>query len=128
MNKYIYILIAFFLWTLSTGVFAQEEEDDWGSLLEEEVEVENPVYKPVISLSAGVLSFYGDLNNDFGNMFSGRPAFRVNVNRYVDKLHYLKMGFFVLRGNLTGIDKSRNLNFSSSIMAAGINVLYEFGH
>ncbi|MGB9748185.1 MAG: hypothetical protein ACPLXM_14760, partial [Bacteroidales bacterium] len=51
------------------GLFAQE--DIWEKMLREEVQVTNPVYKPVIGLGPGYLHFTGDIRNNIRNPLVG---------------------------------------------------------
>ncbi len=83
---------------------AQEDDEYWKKLLNEEVEIENPVYKPVISLGAGVLGFFGDVKNPGANVLSGRNGYKVNVSTFVGKKNFFKLNIFVLKGSLSGQD------------------------
>jgi hypothetical protein len=112
-------------------IYAQDEDLD--SLLRKEIKVENPVYKPVIGIGAGIMNFYGDVRNSFFNPMIGNYAFKVNVSTYIDKKRNFLGNFFLLAGALTGNERSftdtvRNLNFKSDIMTFGINMEYNFGH
>ena len=78
--KYLPLLVILFF---STEVaFAQ---GGYGDLLYKEVEVENPVYMPVIGLGSGVINYYGELKNDYSNILNGNPSFRFNAYQYLDK-------------------------------------------
>lgn len=143
-----FILTTFFS-ILSIVAFAQEEDEYWKKLLNEEVEVENPVYKPVISLGVGVMSFYGDVKNSGNNLLSGRNAFKFNVSTLVGKKNYFKLNFFAIGGSLRGqdFDISRKMQlmttlpvddlgdpiypnsaFSTDLYQFGVNFEYGFGH
>jgi hypothetical protein len=128
--------------------FAQEDDEYWKKLLNEEVEVENPVYKPVISLGAGVLGFFGDIKNPGSNILSGRNAFKINVSTLVGKNNAYKLNFYVLVGSLSGQDFNisrtmqmaplplddlgdpiyPNSSFLTEIYQFGINFEYGFYH
>lgn len=128
--------------------FAQEDEEYWKKFLNEEVEVANPVYKPVISFGAGVLSSWGDIKNPGTNPLSGEFGYKVNVSTLFGKKNFFKLNFFVMMGSLRGhdFDISRqmqlgtlplddnldpiypNSSFSTSIFQFGMNVEYGFGH
>ncbi len=112
-------------------VTAQEEY--YESLLKEEVEVENPVYKPVIGIGVGTLNFLGDVKNASNNPVMGKPALKFNVSTFVDNKHYFKANFFLIYGTLTGNERSaaeldRNLNFATDLISFGINLNYDFRH
>ena len=122
------ITILFFSVFVFSPAFTQE--DIWEEMLREEVEVENPVYLPVIGIGTGVLNYFGDVNDNFRNPIGGKLAIKVNVSTFVDNKHYFKANFFLLNGKLTGNERltDRNLNFETGIISFGINIDYGFGH
>lgn len=143
----IFLVFAFAL--LSIVSFAQEDEEYWKKLLNEEVEVENPVYKPVISIGTGVLSFFGDVKNPGTNMLAGKNGFKLNISTLVGKNNFYKLNFFALYGNISGqdYDISRKMQtmpvlpvddngdniypnsaFNTELYQFGINFEYGFGH
>ena len=110
--------------------FAQGGYED---LLYQEVEVENPVYMPVIGIGAGVINYYGELQNDYSNLIQGSPSFRINVFQYLDSKHYWKVNLNGTFGTILGYEKSftniaNNNNFKSEILTFGVNVEYSFGN
>lgn len=112
---------------------AQGQETDYDSLLQRIDTVENPVYKPVISFSYGILNFFGDVGNSYKTSAIGNNAFQVNVTTFVDRKHYFAANFYYLSGKLSGnsyshTDLERNLNFQSDISVFGANLEYRFGH
>ncbi|MCK5067271.1 MAG: hypothetical protein KAR16_07530 [Bacteroidales bacterium] len=112
---------------------AQGQEIDYDSLLQRIDTVENPVYKPVVSFSYGVLNFRGDVHNSYLTPAIGNNAFQVNVATFVDRKHYFTANFYFLSGTLSGNSYShsdivRNLNFQTSIAVYGANLEYRFGH
>ena len=129
--KFIKFLTILFFTFLSTQlVFAQGGYED---LLFEEVEVENPVYMPVIGLGAGVINYYGELKNDVKNLIQGQPTFRANLYQYLDSKHYWKVNANVVLGKVSGyersfLDTTKNMNFESSLFSIGMNVEYSFGN
>lgn len=111
----------------------QAQEIDYDSLLQRIDTVENPVYKPVVSFSYGVLNYRGDVHNSLVSPVIGNTAFAVNIATFVDKKHYFIGNFSYLLGSLSGNsysseDLSQNLNFRSSVSSIGANVEYRFGH
>jgi hypothetical protein len=129
--RYLVILLVLFAGT-GINTFAQEVVD-YDELLQRVDTIENPVYKPVVSVGYGVLNFFGDVRNSSRLPVIGNPAFRVNVTTYIDNNRYFAANFYFLGGTLTGeqrsvSDLSRNLNFSSGIYSVGLSARYEFGH
>ncbi|RPH33936.1 MAG: hypothetical protein EHM93_02900 [Bacteroidales bacterium] len=146
---YYKLLFTLFLSILSIVSIAQEDDEYWKKLLTEEVEVENPVYKPVISLGPGVFSFFGDVKNSGTNILDGRNGFKVNVSTFVGKKNHYKLNFFAIIGGISGHDFNisrsmqtipvlpvddvnndiySNSAFSTDLYQFGINFEYGFGH
>ena len=115
-------------------LLAQGQETDYDSLLQRIDTVENPVYKPVVSFSYGVLNFFGDVRNSYNTSAIGNNAFQVNVATFIDRKHnYFIANFYYLSGKLSGnsyshTDLERNLNFQTDISVFGANLEYRFGH
>jgi hypothetical protein len=129
---------SFFIFTVLlifavVSVMAQDE-DELDSLLRKEIIVENPVYKPVVGFGAGIMNFYGDVNNAFINPMAGNYTFKLNVSTFIDQKTRNFLGnFFLYTGVLSGNERSfedpeRNLNFRSDIISFGMNGEYDFGH
>jgi hypothetical protein len=102
-------------------------------LLFQEVEVENPVYLPVLGVGAGVINYYGELKNDMQGLTQGKPSMRINLFQYLDNKHHWKANLNVLVGEITGFERSyietnKNWNFSSDIFSLGLNIEYGFGN
>jgi hypothetical protein len=111
----------------------EAQEDNWESLLKQEVAVINPVYKPVIGLGAGIFSFYGNVKNNSSSPILGNTGYRVNVHTYIDNKRLLKANFSMLYGKITAnqtsyTDMSNNLNFQSDLIIFGVSVQYDFGN
>jgi len=125
-----YLFLVLFVGLTTQTVLAQGGYED---LLFEEVEVEDPVYMPVIGIGAGVINYYGELQNDFSNLIQGAPTYRINLYQYIDKKHYWKANLNVMLGKISGYersytDTSKNLNFFSETFGFGINFEYGFGN
>ncbi len=131
-----YILLIFILTILSqTTIYGQteEEDDEFERMLREEVEVEDPVYKPVVAFGIGAFNFMGDVNDFYSGFLGVQPGFKVNVSNFVDRRRNYRLNFFMLYGNLSGNERSytdlgRNLNFKSEIINFGLNLEYTFNH
>jgi len=109
------------------------QEIDYDSLLQRIDTVENPIYKPVVSFSYGVLNFRGDVRNSYYSAAVGNPAGMVNVATFIDRQHHFIANFNFMLGRLNGDeyfhgDISRNLNFQTDLYSIGVNTEYRFGH
>ena len=123
------IFLFFFIATSLLGM-AQEDIED---ILNEKVEVANPVYKPVVSLGTGVLNFYGDVKNNYINQVLGDFGYKLNISAFVDQNRYFKTNFFLIYGKLSAdqrsyTDLTKNLNFQTDLRDFGFNLEYGFGH
>jgi len=110
-----------------------QEEDIIEDLLQEEVAVENPVYKPVIGFSTGVFNFYGDVRNNLYNPILGDNGYRFNVRTYLDADRYFKLSLNFAYGQTSGnhhsfSNPSENMNFHTDLVIFGANVEYSFNH
>ena len=124
------LIILTFLLLGTELILAQGGYDD---LLFEEVEVENPVYMPVLGVGIGYINYYGELQNDFKNLIQGQPTYRVNLFQYIDKKHAWKLNANATFGKITGFERnyttpSENFNFETNMFAVGFNVEYAFGN
>lgn len=128
--SYLFLLISFIMLPLAS----QGQEIDYDSLLQRVDSVENPVFKPVISFSYGVINFRGDVENSLLTPLTGNGAGMVNVSTFIDrKYRNFIANFYFFSGKLSAseystTDLSRNLNFETSLYAFGLNVEYRFGH
>ncbi len=109
------------------------QEIDYDSLLQRIDTVENPVYKPVVSFSYGVLNFRGDVRSSLITPAVGNYAGKVNVATLIGRNHNFAINFNFLMGKLTANetsygDLSRNLNFETGLYSIGGNLEYRFGH
>ncbi len=114
-----------------SGLYAQDE--DYDDLLRKEMEVENPIYKPVVGFGTGVLNFYGDVRNHYINPLMGNMAYKLNISTFFDNKRRFKGNFNLYTGKMTGNERSRdiparNLNFQTGLISFGINLEYGFGH
>lgn len=130
-NIFLKVFQLFLMFIIPWALHAQEDEKYYESLLKEEVEVLNPVYKPVIGIGTGYTNFFGEVMNKHQNPLSGMPAYKINIATFVDDKHYLRANFFLLLGNLgaetrSSVDTFRNLNFKTGITTFGINLHYDF--
>ncbi|TVR70703.1 MAG: EF-hand domain-containing protein [Marinilabiliales bacterium] len=109
------------------------QDDEFERLLREEIEVEDPVYKPVLAFGIGSFGFMGDVTDFYSALWSSQPGYRLNVSTFLDRRRNYRLNFFMLYGRLTGnersyLDLERNLNFQSEIINFGLNFEYTFNH
>ncbi len=135
MNHSYHLIFSLIILILTVNsVYGQiDEDDEFERMLIEEVEVEDPVYKPVMAFGLGTFNFLGDVNDFHSNMIGTQPGFKVNVSTFLDNRRYYRLNFFMIYGNLSGNERSfedplRNLNFRSEIINFGINFEYSFDH
>ena len=137
--------------SVSFTSFAQDEDEDYyTNMLTQEVEVENPVYKPVLSLSTGVVHYLGDIRNPGSNPLLGDLAYKFNISTLFGKKNYFKLNFFFMYGNMQGHDFEisrliqqnaallstdddlnpiyHNSSFKTEFFEFGITAEYNFGH
>lgn len=128
--------------------FAQDDEEYYKSILDTVVEVVDPVYKPVISLGTGVMSFWGDVQNRVNSPLTGNYAFKVNGSALFGNKRNFKFNAFALYGSISGhnFEISRqmqqqplpldddgnpiylNSSFKTEIIQIGTSLEYGFGH
>lgn len=87
------------------------------------------VFKPKVSLGAGMMSFYGDLySKHYQAPWTGRTGFDLNVSQRLSRSFMLN--FNVLFGKLGANEwtDKRQQNFQSEIRSGGISLLYDFGN
>jgi hypothetical protein len=111
-------------------IYAQDELE---ALLRQEVEIIDPVYKPVVGAGIGVINYFGDIKNDYISPGMGTLGYKVNLMTYIDNKRYFQANFFFIGGKITGnerseIDLTRNYNFQTDLLIFGINVNYDFDH
>ncbi|MFC2137988.1 hypothetical protein ACFLTE_07425 [Bacteroidota bacterium] len=128
-----FIHIAFLALIISPSLISQEI--DWEEMLLKEVEIENPVYKPVIGIGGGIMNYFGDIEGGNRNYLIGQPALRITVSMFADNKHYFKLN---INGNLLGKVGKSVMNadpaifeysaFETSIFSGGANFEYNFGN
>ena len=133
MKKFKKLIIAL-MGMLATALPAYSQELD-ESLFTREVDVENPVYMPVLGIGTGYFNFYGNVNDAFYS-YTSKLGVRVNLAAFLDKKNkYFRGNFIFMMGELTGnqryipekIDPDfKNLNFKSNISSFGFNVQFSF--
>ena len=134
---------------LPNALHAQiDEEEYYKGILDTIVEVQNPVYKPVISMGAGYLSFWGDIRNPISSPLYGNVAGKLNVSNLIGHKHYFKGNIFAIYGDIFAHDPKLsylmqqqplplddlnnpifvNSAFKTNIFQLGLSLEYNFGH
>ncbi len=87
------------------------------------------IFKPKISLGAGMLSFHGDLYaKHFQAPWTARIGYDLNISQRLYKP--LQLNFNILFGKLGANEwvEGRQENFQSEIRSGGLSLLYDFGN
>ena len=126
--KFLPLVVVFFL--SAQIALAQGGYED---LLYQEVEVENPVYMPVLGIGVGIINYYGELQNDLSNTIQGQKTYRINLYQYLDNKHYWKVNLNGIFGKISGYERSytdvtKNANFETDLFTLGLNIEYSFGN
>ncbi len=127
------VLATVFLCGTASLVRAQDDEDEFESLLHQEVENINPVYKPVVGFGIGVMNYLGDIKNNYYSPTIGTLGYKVNLATYIDNNRFYKAEFFFQGGKLSGNERSysnteHNFNFRTDIYSFGVDLNYDFDH
>ncbi|MCF8335594.1 MAG: hypothetical protein K9H65_03230 [Bacteroidales bacterium] len=138
------LFLSLFVFVPSLLIAQEEEEEEqpgqsYEDLLFKEVEVENPVYYPVLSVGTGMLNYFGELSDDKKG-FGTSPPLKINLYHFLDNQQNFRVNIFGLSGNLNGsfhtlpeeeelIDRYKGItNFQTEMLALGLNLEYGFGH
>ncbi len=87
------------------------------------------VFKPKISLGAGMMSFHGDLySKHYQAPWTARIGYDLNISQRLFKP--LQLNFNILFGKLGANEwiENRQENFQSEIRSGGLSLLYDFGN
>jgi len=87
------------------------------------------VFKPKISLGAGMLSFHGDLySKHYQAPWTARIGYDLNISQRLTKS--FQLNFNVLFGKLGANEwvENRQENFQAEIRSGGLSLLYDFGN
>jgi hypothetical protein len=87
------------------------------------------VFKPKISIGAGMLSFHGDLySKHYQAPWTARIAYDLNISQRLFKS--VQLNFNILFGKLGANEwiDNRQENFQSEIRSGGLSLMYDFGN
>ncbi len=110
------------------------QEINWEDMLKEEVEVENPVYRPVIGIGGGMMSYWGDIKNEQKNIILGQPSFKFNISQAADNKKFFRLNVMFNIGTVGANQHFQDTaefnysNFKTSILSLGLGLDYGFGH
>jgi len=139
-NTFLKYIALLFFYLVQFNAVAQIDDEYLGMLLQEdEEEIVNSAFKPVIGFGQGVLTYMGDVRDNYNvNPFAGRYGTKVTISRNISK--YFDFNLFVIFGNLTGNSRTysglnpystnypQNLNFETNLFIGGVNLSYNFKH
>lgn len=111
---------------------AQIDEDYETVLLTEEEaspDLFNSAFKPVFGLGQGIITFKGEIKNNFGSPLNGRWATTVNISRSVGR--NFAVDLYALFGKASGErrsveDLTINKNFETELFMGGVSATYNF--
>src|SRR6056297_829435 len=101
VTRFIIILALFALFP-GLALAQEEEEEERGGyedLLFQEVEVENPVYYPVLSVGTGIFNYIGEMSNDMEGI-GAMPPLKINVYHFLDSKHNFRVNIYGMSGNI----------------------------
>ena len=152
-KKYSIFCLSVILITISVSKsFSQDiDEEYYESMLTKEVEVLNPVYKPVIFGGAGIIHFLGDIRYPGSSPLMGKEAYKAGISIPFGKKNNFKWNVFVLFGGsvqghnfdisrqiqskpeLLSLDNDlnpiyHNSSFKTDFLEIGVSAEYNFGH
>ena len=107
-------LCLLFLTLVATRSKAQDVEDFYARMLEQEVEVVNPVKYPVIGFGAGIINFMGDVRYGADSPLLGTWGAKMNVSTLLGKSKQIKMNVSVMYGTLQGQDFEKSLKMNTT--------------
>ena len=114
---------------VSTYDFEAFENSLMDSAFVAEADSLEEMYKPEIGIGAGLITFFGDVNDSYRkNIDVGRIGRNILITRKVND--FLNVNFFAMQGVLTGNERTedRNLNFKTDILLGGTSFTYNFYH
>lgn len=103
----IFLSLAFMLTFSLCGnnLFAQDDEDElyYTNKMDTVLENLNRVLKPLVNITTGVYSFWGDVSNNLGSPLNGEIGARIGATTFIGKQKQLyKMNFYASYGNISG--------------------------
>lgn len=120
--------ITFLMFFFFSFGYSQEES------VEKDENKETPIRQksgsnPTIGIGAGVVKFYGDLNDrDYGTPFTGNTSFSLYLVQPINDFLNLRLNFMQTTVKEEERSLERNLNYSNTITAFAAMVEYNFDH
>ncbi len=92
---------------------AQDVEEFYAKMLEKEVEVVDPVKRPEIGISAGMINFFGDIKFRADNGMRGNLGATVSVGTLIGSARQMRMNVTIMFGQLEGQDWEKSYVMNS---------------
>ncbi len=86
-------------------------------------------FKPILGLGIGTITYYGDVKDVYhSSPIVGLKTYNFSVAKGLRS--FLDVEFRILKGSLTGNERSlnRNLNFKTDFLSGGVSLSYNFEH
>ncbi|HPW67321.1 MAG TPA: EF-hand domain-containing protein [Salinivirgaceae bacterium] len=130
------IILLFFIFTSTQQSFAQQIDEDYEAVLLSEdddasTDLFSSAFKPIFGLGQGILTFYGDIRNNYESPLNGKWGTSVSISRSLGR--YFDVDLYALFGKTSGErrsleDISLNKNFETEIFIGGVSGTYNFNH
>ena len=129
------IILLFFIAIGIQQSFAQEIDKDYEAvlLMEEDASTDlfSSAFKPIFGLGQGILTFYGDIRNNYESPLNGKWGTSVSISRSLGR--FFDVDLYALFGKTSGErrsleDLSLNKNFETEIFIGGVSASYNFNH
>ena len=124
------IILLFFIAIGIQQSFAQEIDKDYEAvlLMEEDASTDlfSSAFKPIFGLGQGILTFYGDIRNNYESPLNGKWGTSVSISRSLGR--FFDVDLYALFGKTSGErrsleDLSLNKNFETEIFIGGVSFL-----
>ncbi|PIE84099.1 MAG: hypothetical protein CSA07_03875 [Bacteroidia bacterium] len=92
---------------------AQDVEEFYAKMLEKEVEVVDPVKRPEIGVSAGMIHYLGDIRYRADNGMLGNLGTTVSVGTLIGSARQMRMNVMIMFGQLEGQDWEKSYVMNS---------------
>ncbi|MDY0280563.1 MAG: hypothetical protein RBR35_08370 [Salinivirgaceae bacterium] len=132
-TKYIIFILTLFCF-YNINSWAQIDEDYESILLEEEdteTALFSSAFKPIFGLGQGIITFYGDIKNNYASPLNGQWGTTVSISRSLGR--YFDVDLYALFGKASGErrsveDSTLNKNFKTDLFMGGVSMTYNFNH
>ncbi len=134
MHTRLILLFSIFSLLVVQHSFSQIDEDYVATLLEEDeasTDLFSSAFKPIFGMGQGLLTFHGDIKNNYGSPLNGKWGTTVSISRSLGR--YFDVDLYALFGKTSGErlsvdDLSLNKNFQTELFMGGVALSYNFNH